>query len=71
MQIGTLKLYKNVSGTIELNKDEGSRYGGQCVINGSTVNYVANTVEDLYEEFHKAVDKYLCDNPLDEAKENE
>lgn len=51
MQIGTLKLYKNVSGTIELNKDEGSRYCGQCVINGSTVNYVANTVEDLYEEF--------------------
>ena len=25
MQIGTLKLYKNVSGTIELNKDEGTQ----------------------------------------------
>lgn len=69
MQIGTLKLYKNVSGTIELNKGEGSRYCGQCVIDGFIVNYVADTIEDLNEEFHKAVDKYLCNNPLDKAKE--
>ena len=59
MQIGTLKLYKGISGTIEFQNGNGSRYYGKFVVNGSTINYAANTVGDLYEEFHKAVDNCL------------
>lgn len=58
MKIGTLKLYKGVAGTIELKDGEGSRYCGRCEINGNTVTYIADTVEDLNEEFHRAVDEY-------------
>lgn len=56
MQIGTLNLYRNIAGTIELKE---GRYCGKCEINGNAVTYAADTIEDLQEEFHRVVDKYL------------
>lgn len=69
MQIGNLNLYKNVSGTIELSGDRNSRYCGKCVIGGLTIPYTADTVEELEEAFHKAVDAHLSSSTLGQAKE--
>ncbi len=70
MQIGTLNLYKGVLGTIELSDDDrGSRYSGQCMIDGLTITYAADTVEELEKAFHKAVDEHGNSSTLTKAKE--
>ena len=56
MVIGKFKSYKGFIGTIELTA--GKHHGKLVDINGF-VNYVADSLEELEEEYHKAVDDYL------------
>lgn len=56
MEIGKFKPYKGFIGTIEFT--EGKHHGKLININ-DFVNYVADSLEELEEEYHKAVDDYL------------
>lgn len=57
MQVGKFKPYRNIIGSIEVN-DDGEYYGRLLDINGF-VNYHSDSLKQLEEEFHKAVDDYL------------
>lgn len=56
MEIGKFKAYKGFVGTIEMT--DGKHHGKLLDINGF-VNYTADSLEELEEEYHKAVEDYL------------
>lgn len=56
MRIGTFKQYKGFVGSIEIT--DGKHHGILLNIN-DFVNYTADSLEQLEEEYHKAVDDYL------------
>lgn len=56
MEIGKFKEYKGFVGSIEIT--DGKQHGIILDID-DFVNYTANSLEELEEEFHKAVDDYL------------
>lgn len=58
MRIGTFVEYKGYTGSIEYSPEDKIHYGSLLYIK-DFINYEANTVEDLFDEFHKAVDDYL------------
>lgn len=58
MRIGTFSEYKGVIGTIEYSAED-RIYHGSIENIRDYVNYEANNIEELFEEFHKAVDDYL------------
>ena len=60
MRIGTFYEYKGKIGTIEISKISGRYYGKLLGIKNDIFCYGANNIEDLYEEFKKTVDRYLC-----------
>ena len=55
MIIGTFIEYKGYKGTIEY--DDKKHHGKLIGING-LVNYTANSLEELFEEYKKAIDDY-------------
>lgn len=57
MQVGKFKPYRNIIGSIEVN-DDGEYYGRLLDISGFA-NYHSDSLKQLEEEFHKAVDDYL------------
>lgn len=58
MRIGTFVEYNGYTGSIEYSPEDGIYHG--CLIDiKDFVNYEANAVENLFDEFHKAVDDYL------------
>ena len=63
MNIGKFKEYKGFVGSIEIT--DGKHHGILLDIK-DFVNYTADSLEELEEEFHKAVDDYLIF--LDELK---
>lgn len=58
MRLGTFIEYKGFIGTIEYDSEDKIHYGSLDNIK-DFVNYQADSVEQLYEEFHKSVDDYL------------
>ena len=57
MLIGTFVVYKGYTGTIEI--VNGKHCGHLLNING-LVNYSANSVEELFEEYKKSIDDYIA-----------
>ena len=60
MLIGNFYPHKDNVGTIEINESSvNAKYSGVVLgqENGEVTRYFANTVEELYEEFKKTVDK--------------
>lgn len=69
MEIGKFKEYKGYIGSIEYSVEE-KYYHGKVLDIKDFVNYESeNNVEDLHEEFHKAVDDYIAFK--EELKEEE
>ena len=58
MKIGQFTEYKNYVGSIEYSSED-KCYHGKLLNISDLVNYEADAVENLYEEFHKAVDDYI------------
>lgn len=58
MRIGTFKKYRGYYGSIEYSPDDDIHFGKINNIK-DLVNYEANTIEELRDEFHKAVDDYI------------
>lgn len=59
-RIGTLKKYKGYAGSIEYSPKDRIYYGKVLFINENhLINYQAENIVELEEEFHKAVDDYL------------
>lgn len=59
-RIGTFKKYKGYAGTIEYDSEDKIHYGKVLFTNENhLVNYEAENIVELEEEFHKAVDDYL------------
>lgn len=58
MRIGTFNEYKGFIGTIEYSAEDRTHHGSIKNIR-DYVNYEANNIEELFEEFHKTVDNYL------------
>lgn len=56
MKIGKFNAYKGFVGTIEMTDGE---YHGRLLDISDFVNYIADSLEELEEEYHKAVDEYL------------
>lgn len=61
MSIGKFKPYKNIVGTIEMEGEK--QFHGKLLDISGFVDYQADSLENLEEEFHRAVDDYL--NMLD------
>lgn len=58
MRLGTFVEYKGFVGTIEYSSEDKIHYGS-IENTKDFVNYEANSIEELYKEFHKAIDDYL------------
>lgn len=58
MRIGTFKKYEGHFGSIEYSTDDNIYFGKILNIKG-LVNYEAHTIDELRDEFHKAVDDYI------------
>lgn len=58
MRIGTFSKYRGFIGTIEYSIED-MIYHGSIENIRDFVNYEADNIEELFEEFHKAVDDYL------------
>lgn len=59
-RIGTFEKYKDYAGTIEYDSEDKIHYGKVLFTNENhLVNYEAENIVELEEEFHKAVDDYL------------
>ena len=58
MQIGQFKEYKGYIGSIEYDTEDNIHYGKLLDIK-DLVNYEADNVIDLENQFHKAVDDYI------------
>ena len=58
MKFGVFNEYKGFTGSIEYSFEDKCHYGRLLNIS-DLVNYEADTIEDLYEEFCKAVDDYI------------
>lgn len=58
--IGTFKEYKGYTGSIEYDAEDKIHYGQVLFTKKNhLVNYEAENIVELEEEFHKAVDDYL------------
>ena len=58
MKVGTFKEYRGIEGTIEISK-KNNNHRGKLIVHDEYIAYEADTLEELYEEFHRAVDDYL------------
>lgn len=58
MKIGTFVEYKGYAGSIEYSTEDKIYYGSLLDIR-DFISYEADTIEELFEEFHKTVDDYL------------
>lgn len=58
MKIGKFNKYRDYIGSIEYSSDDDVLFGRLLNI-GDLVYYEAEKVEELEEEFHKAVDDYI------------
>lgn len=58
MKIGTFVEYKGYTGSIEYSTEDKIHYGSLLDIK-DFINYEADTIKELFDEFHKAVDDYL------------
>ena len=58
MRFGVFNEYKGYTGSIEYSFEDKCHYGKILNIS-NLVNYQANTIKDLYNEFQKAVDDYI------------
>ena len=57
MVLEKFKEYRRFVGTIECTD---GKYHGRLLDIPGTITYQADTIEDLCDEFHKAVDKYYA-----------
>ena len=58
MEIGKFNEYRGYTGSIEYYYEDKIYYGSLLNIK-DLVNYEADTMENLYNEFHNAVDDYI------------
>lgn len=58
MKIGTFTEYKGYIGSIEFSVEDNQHHGSVQNIS-DLVNYGADTIEELFEQYHNAVDSYI------------
>lgn len=56
MKIGKFKKYRGYTGSIKLTNNV---YHGKIIKTDETITYEANSIEQLYKNFKKAVDSYI------------
>lgn len=56
MKIGKFKKYRGYTGTIELTDNV---HHGKIIKTDETITYEASSIEQLYQNFKKAVDSYI------------